>query len=57
MGTHAAQVSTEGDPGYIGASKHTSSAAELSGVTWALQCVLQYASQIREAEIWFASKR
>ena len=56
LGSYAAQVVAVPGPGWLGATRHTSSAAELSGVTWALQVVLQHATQIEAAEIWYDSK-
>ena len=55
-GTYSGQVELVQGPRWIGAERHTSSAAELSGVTWALQVALQFAGTISQVEIWYDSK-
>lgn len=56
LGVRAAQASCPGKPGHIGATRPTSSSAELSGAPWALQHVLQFAVHGADAEVWFDSK-
>ena len=56
MGTVADLMPVPGDPAWIGADKSTSSSSELTGITWALQVLLQLSGKVPCAEIWYDSK-
>ena len=49
-------VTDQEDDGCIGAARHTSSCAELSGIVWALKHAIQHGSFLPRADIFFDSE-
>ena len=49
-------VTDHEDDGFIGAARHTSSCAELSGIVWALKHAIQHGSFLPRADIFFDSE-